>query len=466
MIQRFANKIYPHAPVSIQNMWVSLYGYRWKKRRFGGKFKSFYTDFKEREKYSNLLWQSFVNTELQRLITHAFHYVPFYRSMFHNLNLTEKSLKSISINDLVKFPFLEKEHLRKYGTSALLSRKLESCGEFYSSSGSTGTPTKILFSELMHQKWTAAYESRIRNWAGLTFKDGRGMIGGRRVVREYQGKGPFYRYNYFENQVYFSAYHINKNNAADYVAGINKHKPAYMTGYAMSNFILARFIEDLNLKVSPLKAIITSSEKLTHEMREMFKRVYGCRTYDSYSGVEACSLISECEYGNLHVSQDVGYIEFIKADGSYAQAGESGEMVCTGFLNYDQPLIRYRIGDVAKLSYNQSCECGRNMPIVDEIIGRTEDVIIGEDGRQMVRFHGIFIDIPSIVEGQIIQYTQDQFEIKVVLDKPLSFKEKESIYERMQSQLGHVKIKITPVDFIERSSSGKFKAVISHVVKS
>jgi phenylacetate-CoA ligase len=201
----------------------------------------------------------------------------------------------------------------------------------------------------MHQKWSGAFECRIRNWANLSIKDGRGMIGGRRVVTQSDSNGPFYRYNYFEDQIYFSAYHISSNTTQDYVNAIEKYKPSYMTGYAMSNHILARFIEQNNLKVSPLKAVITSSEKLTMEMRDTFARVYGCKTYDSYSGVEACSLISECEFGKLHVSPDVGYIEFIKEDGSYANLGEYGEMVCTGFLNYDQPLIRYRIGDVAKI---------------------------------------------------------------------------------------------------------------------
>jgi phenylacetate-CoA ligase len=138
-------------------------------------------------------------------------------------------------------------------------------------------------------------------------------------------------------------------------------------------------------------------------------------------------------------------------------------MVCTGFLNYDQPLIRYRIGDVAKLSANQICECKRNMPIVDEIIGRTEDVVTGSDGQQMVRFHGIFINIPSIVEGQIIQHSTTSFEIKVVSSKPLTNEEKKILYKRMESQLGQVKITINPVTSIARTASGKFKAVISHV---
>ena len=77
----------------------------------------------------------------------------------------------------------------------------------------------------MHQKWSAAFEARIRNWAGLTRLDSRGMIGGRRIIPEGVNKGPYHRYNLIERQVYFSAYHISSVTAPDYAAALNKYKP-------------------------------------------------------------------------------------------------------------------------------------------------------------------------------------------------------------------------------------------------
>jgi phenylacetate-CoA ligase len=236
-----------------------------------------------------------------------------------------------------------------------------------------------------------------------------------------------------------------------------------MTGYTMSNYFLARFIEEAGISVPTMKAVITSSEKLTDEMRATFQRVYGCRTYDSYSGVEACGLISECEKGSLHISPEIGIIELLDEEGNPVLPGEVGEAVCTGLLNFDQPLIRYQIGDRIRLSVNQHCECGRNMPIVDEIVGRTEDVVIGQDGREMVRFHGIFIGIPSIIEGQIIQHTLSSFEIKLVVATSLFKEENELIVTRMKSQLGNIEVTIHEVDSIPRTANGKFKAVISNV---
>jgi len=419
--------------------------------------------FKERETYTKIQWQQYVNTELAKLLVHAYNNVPYYRHVFKTKGLTPDNLANFSEDDLAKIPFLEKDALRVYGKSTLLAKNLEKNGEFYASSGSTGTPTSILFSEAMHQKWSAAFECRIRNWAGLSISNARGMIGGRRIIKEADAPPPYYRYNYFEKQVYFSAYHIKPSGVKNYVNGIRKHHVEYMTGYAVSNYLLAKMILELGLKAPKLKAVITSSEKLTQEMRDTFKKVYGCKTFDSYSGVEACGLISECEFGRLHISLDVGIIEIIKHDGTHAKPGETGEAICTGLLNYDQPLIRYRIGDMLTLDANQNCNCGRKLPVVKEIIGRLEDVVIGPDGRAMVRFHGIFVDLPEVIEGQIIQHTKIDFEIKVCCNYALSAKSDELIRKRMHSQLGEINLTINQVNFIERGSNGKFKAVISHV---
>jgi phenylacetate-CoA ligase len=291
----------------------------------------------------------------------------------------------------------------------------------------------------------------------------RGMIGGRRIILDPNSKGPFHRYNFAEKQIYFSAYHISPRNTKKYAEALKKRPVSYMTGYAVSNFTLAKFLLDQKIDVPPLKAVITSSEKLTPEMRQVFQKVYGCKTYDSYSGVEACGLISENEFGQLLISPDVGIMEVLKEDGTPCQPGEIGEIYSTGFLNYDQPLIRYRIGDMVKLAKDQKTKCGRNMVVVEEIIGRVEDTVIGADGRQMVRFHGIFMDLPKIIEGQIIQHKLGKFEIKVVASEALTQKEQETMKSRMISQLGDIELTINEVQLIERNSNGKFKAVVSHI---
>lgn len=458
--------IYQALPIPCQNLLISLYGWYWKRRRFGGSYKQELVKLQQQEYWSEYQFSDYQTTELRKLLLHASRTVPYYKDIFSKRGLSEDKIKEFTLSDLGLLPILSKDDLRKCGTTTLVSEVVSKGRAYYGSSGSTGTPVQILYTHDLHRKMTAAMENRVRNWAGVTIQDARGMIGGRRVVPDGESKGPFYRYNSFEKQVYFSAYHISAKHAEDYLEGMQKHKIKWITGYAMSNYFLARFIEETGLKAPSLKAVITSSEKLTQEMRDTFMRVYGCRTFDSYSGVEACGLISECEHGSLHISPEIGIIELLNESGNPVQPGEVGEAVCTGLLNYDQPLLRYQIGDRMRLSKNQNCSCGRHMPVIEEIVGRTEDTVIGKDGREMVRFHGIFIGIPSIIEGQIVQHTLTSFEIKLVVSSPLSNPECDSIVSRMKSQLGDVEIKIHTVDSIPRTSNGKFKAVISHVDRS
>tara|TARA_B100001059_G_scaffold236765_1_gene290050 strand:+ start:2482 stop:3858 length:1377 start_codon:yes stop_codon:yes gene_type:complete len=456
------NKIYSYSPVFIQNLGVSIFGYFWKKRRFGGVFKSELKSFRSRNKFSVKQWEDYQTTKLRELLVHAFTHVPFYKKKYNSHAIKLKHLENFKLDQLSTLPFLEKDELRKFGDSTLMSKTKDS-GNYFSSSGSTGTPTKIHISKQVHQKWSAGFEVRIRNWAGINYKAPRGTIGGRKVVSEGNDNGPYYRYNFIEKQVYFSAYHISKNTVSNYLEGMIKHKIEYMTGYAMSNFFLARFIEENGLKAPKLKAVITSSEKLTDDMRRTFERVYQCQTFDSYSGVEMCGLISECKFGSLHISPDLGVLEILKSNGEYAKPGESGELVCTGLVNFNQPLIRYKIGDEVTLSTNQKCACNIEMPIIKEIIGRVEDTIIGPDGRKIVRFHNIFTNLSKIIKGQIIQHAINMFEVKLVVSSPLFKNEEKEISNRMISQLGDVNIFINEVPEISKNKNGKFQSVISKI---
>lgn len=457
-----ADNLYKSLPVPAQNLIISLYGWYWQKRRFGGEFKQELLNFRSRNNWTETQWREYQEQKLRELLIHAFMHVPFYKQKYSLAGFQLIDFQNFKLEDLHSLPFLEKQELREFGRTSLLADN-KAKGNFYSSSGSTGTPTSIYYSPSFHQIWSAAFEVRIREWAGADRFSARGMIGGRRVVQEGDSNGPFYRYNSFEKQTYFSAYHIGPNTVRDYLEGMLKGKVEYMTGYAMSNYFLAQEIEKAGLKAPRLKAVITSSEKLSPEMRETFRRVYQCETFDSYSGVEACGLISETPDGYLVNSPDVGILEVLDQNGSAVPAGASGEVVSTGLLNFDQPLIRYRIGDRVTLGKDGYGPKSIYMPVIEEIEGRIEDKIIGPDGRAMVRFHGVFINHQGLVASQVVQEERDLIILRLVTDSSYSKDISEStMIQRIQSQLGlGMKVNFEYVEELPRTSSGKIKAVIS-----
>jgi len=455
-------RIYQQSPVAVQNILISAFGYQWKKRRFGGIFPAEYKLAKDRENYSSEQWVSYQQKELQKLLSDSFKNVPYYRSSFDAKSITAKRLQNIDLGNMADLPVLTKDDLRKFGTTTLISSAGDKHGSFFSSSGSTGTPVKILYSHAMHQKWFAIFEARIRNWAGVSSSIPRGMIGGRRILPAAANTPPFYRYNYFEKQAYFSAYHISSANASNYLEGIRKHQVQYMTGYAMSNFFLARFFKENNLDAPELKAVLPSSEKLGDEMRQLFKEVYNCNTFDSWGSVEACGMVSECEHGKLHINPDAGILEILDDGLRPVADGVAGDVYCTGLLNFDQPLIRYKIGD-RMIRSGKQCTCGRNMPVIEEIVGRTEDVVIGKDGREIVRFHSIFYGLEKIKKAQVVQEDLESILIKVEAERGLTRNEENAIRQGVMSQLGEIDVKIEEVSFIPLNGNGKYQAVISRV---
>ena len=456
------DNLYKSLPVPAQNLIISLYGWYWQKRRFGGEFKQELLHFRSRNNWTEAQWREYQEQKLRDLLIHAFSHVPFYKEKYSQAGFQLSDFQNFKLEDLHRLPFLEKQELREFGETSLLANNKEK-GNFYSSSGSTGTPTKIYYSPSFHQIWSAAFEVRIREWAGVDRFCARGMIGGRRVVKEGDSQGPFYRYNSFEKQTYFSAYHIGPNTVEDYLEGMIKGKVEYMTGYAMSNYFLAQEIEKAGLKAPKLKAVITSSEKLSLEMRETFRRVYNCETYDSYSGVEACGLISETSDGYLVNSPDVGILEVLDDEGEAVSPGSSGEVVSTGLLNFNQPLIRYRIGDRVSLAKEGETPNDIDMPVIEQIDGRVEDKVVGPDGRVMVRFHGIFIDLQGLMASQVVQEKRDLIILRLVTDSSYSKQFSEPIMiQRIQSQLGSdLKVNFEYLEELPRTSSGKIKAVIS-----
>jgi len=456
------DRVYGKSPVWMQQIGVSAYGLVWKRRRYGGDFKKKSIEFQSRDHFSANQWREYQTQALRRLLIHSYRHTPYYRDVFSQRRLDAEQLQSFSLDDLICLPLLEKNSIRtkpeQFVSKDANSKKLHS----YLTSGTTGAPLAILSSDETDQSVQAAYESRVRKWAGLDYKMSRAMIGGRLVVPHGGAAPPFWRYNIFERQLYLSAFHISPANAPDYVKALNRFQPDYLVGYASAHFFLARMIDELGLTVYQPRAALTSSEKLTEDMRRQIEKVYRCEAFDGYSGVENCCLASECEHHRMHISPDVGIIEIVNELGEPVKTGEAGEIVATGFLNFDQPLIRFRTGDLAVLS-DASCPCGRNMPILENIIGRLEDAVIGQDGRETVRFHGIFVGLLGVREGQIIQETTLDFRIRLAVDANFEKKEMDVIRKRFEDRLGSINLVFEFVNQIERTERGKFRAIISHV---
>lgn len=452
--------LYKRLPVWAQNIAVSSYGAYWHWLRFGGSYETKRIGYLKREHYDAPAWQAYQTKVLTQLLSYVAQEIPYYSRTWD-----ERQKRAAQSGDLTALPLLEKEPLRLEPYDFVAPGLRKRLHWKFFTSGSTGTPIATLWIADEIRDTLAVRETRSANWAGVSFSQPRATFSGRLVEPDPHSAGPFYRYNAIEKQVYFSAFHLRADTASNYIEGMRRHHVKWMTGYAVSFYLLARYILDQNLKLPPLKAIITTSEKLTPEMREVMQQAYQCKIYEEYSTVENALFASECESGNLHVNPDVSVVEILRPDGTACAPGETGEVVTTCLMRTYQPLIRFRLGDLASWS-GKSCRCGRAMPVIQEVVGRIEDVVVGPDGRQMVRFHGIFIDQPNIREGQVIQEAIDHIHIKVVPANSFNQEDITSVILRVQQRLGrNVYVTVESVSSIPRTSAGKYKAVVSKLTK-
>jgi phenylacetate-CoA ligase len=455
-------RLYPYVPVFVQNLGISLFGLGWQRQRLGGLFAAHVAGFEEREHWSPARFDLHVESELRRVLLHAFAHVPYYQRKWSEAAIGVGDLQRMTVGGLSRLPSTPKQDLR-LAPESFVAQNVAAREKLhrYSSSGSTGTPITAICTSDAQRRYIAAREARSFRWAGTSVRKPRSMIGGRLVVPRGVSRGPFHRYNWVERQVYFSAYHIAPANVREYVRAFNHHRPRVMTGYAYSHYILARMMAEagVTLDYEP-DALVLSSEKLTPEMKVVIRQAFRARAYEEYGATENCMLATECEHGSLHVHPDFGIIEIVDAQGKPVPPGVEGRILCTALQNEAQPLVRYEIGDLGVWA-GSPCPCGRNhLPVLKEVVGRVEDVVVGPDGREMVRFHGIFIDLPHVLEGQVIQEAPDQFTVKVVTRDGFGPAEEASIRKRFAERLGIVSVEIQRVHEIPRSARGKFRAVI------
>lgn len=456
----FTDKIYSRLPVWAQNFSVSAYGYYWKWLRFGPGYAECMKDYKSRDHFISSDWASWQQKRLSEILKYAVDHVPFYQRSW-----TDVQKKMAYEGKLTSLPLLEKKSVRMRPRDFLRTDFRPAKELSFYTSGSTGTPIQSIWAVSELRSSMALREVRSANLAGVSFQMPRATFSGRLVEPDPNSKGPFYRWNQAERQVYFSAFHLKADTAISYVKAIEKHKIQWGTGYAYSFYLLAKYILDKKIKLKGLKAVITTSEKLEPYMRPIMEEAYQCPVYEEYSAVENVLFASECEKGSLHASPDVGVVEILNKEGQACLPGEPGEVVATGLMRSYQIFVRYRLGDIAAWS-DKVCACGRQMPVLREVTGRVEDAVTGPDGRQLVRFHGIFVGLPKIIEGQVIQEGHGKFCLKVVVSEGFGDMEKNIIRKRFEERLGKIELKIETVKDIPRTSSGKFKAVVNLIKKS
>jgi len=453
-----AEYIYLGSPITAQQAIVAAYGWWWYHRRFGPNFHQLAAQFKAREYWTGEQFLAYQEQQLRKLFSRA-RQAPYYRKLFADLGVTHTSS---SFETLLRLPLLSKDVLRTRSRELLTEPRRRGTLVF-KTSGSTGTPTEIYYEPDFHALELAIPEARNLNWAGLTYRSKRVMFGVRKVCAYTQESPPFWRFSPAENMAYASIYHLSARFLDDYLEFLRIYRPDILMGYPSALTTIAAYARDKGQVPPQVKAIFTTSETVTEQARLLIEAVWRTRIFDRYGAVEGCVFASQCEFGRYHVSPEIGVVEILDGEGRPAPPGEIGEVVCTGLQNMLQPLIRYRIGDIARWALDQSCTCGRQMPILEGIEGRIEDMCYTPDGRAVLRFDTVFKGVNNIQEAQVVQEQLDSFTIYVLPTAKFNQHDIQTIEKNMKLHVGEVRTTVRCVSTIARTESGKFRAVLCNL---
>ena len=455
--------LYDYAPIWAQNSAISVLGIRARWQRYGGNSQEFVRQLQSHEKFSTEQLSAYQTGRLRGLIKHALTSVPYYRDL---RGVRQIDPLHLDVSDLSQIlPVLGKDVVRNDPTQFHADQLIDTRLTTIHTSGTSSSPLPVRVN-LSAIRANYAFFTRFLGWHGTTPLDSSITLAGRLIVPPRQVGPPFHRLNRGLNDVLLSSYRISDSTKSEYRRVFETVAPSYIDAYPSALHSIAALIRDSppRPRRTP-KVIVTSSETLLDNQRQMIQQVFGCPVRDQYGSAEVSVFACECEHGSLHLNSDYGILELLRTDGSTAPPGEVGRIVVTGFWNLAMPLIRYEIGDSAILDDKQ-CLCGRSFPVIRELVGRTDDVLRTPSGRLVGRLDPAFKNMPGLREAQIIQTALDSIIVNVVLsDCELDAVEttlRRNLATRLEPSMT---IHVTRVESIPRNRSGKFQSVRSYLPK-
>ncbi len=445
------------------NLAATYCGWQRSRQRYGRVYRATVAALRERDQWPAARLQEYQQQRLQHLVHIAAAHVPHYRELFRQRDLSAADIRTVA--DLPRLPALEKSLLRDDPLRCVDERRQSRKLVAMRTSGTTGIPARLYMTPESIQMNYAYFEVRCRQVAGMQFgREPYVMLGARSISNVQRSRPPFWAYNYAWKQLYMSVYHLSAQNMPAYLAALRRRPYQAIMGFPYSMQLLAQYARDARGPQIRFESAISSGEMLLPEWRATIEQTFGCRVYDQYGCSENCVFVSECPEGRLHISSDFGVVEIVDDDDQPLPVGQVGQVLCTGFLNEAQPLIRYRVGDYGALS-PEPCPCGRPFPVLQSLEGRSGTALVTVDGRPLSTawVNELLTGVDTVTEWQIVQDSIDHHRIRVVVAETFSQQDSDRLVRNLAAYVGAARIDVELVDSIERSSSGKAALLVCQV---
>lgn len=310
--------------------------------------------------------------KIKNVYKRVFENVPFYKEMYSQHNLNQDSLDDFTA--FIQVPFLEKKHFKETYPLGLLAVPKEDVVRFHSSSGTSGLPTVVAYTQNDIEHWSTMLADSLKP-LGVTKHS---------VVQNSFGYGMFtggLGFHYGIEKLGASVVPTSTGNTEKQVllmkdldANVITATPSYLLH--IYDYLVK---EQIPVESLSLETAIVGAEPWTEEMRQKIQDNLNIKAYDIYGLSEAIgpAVAVECTYQDgLHIHGDGFYAEIIDPKtGEVLPMGEEGELVLTSLEKEALPIVRYRTGDITRL-IEEPCKCGNHFIRMCKPTGRADDMLI------------------------------------------------------------------------------------------
>jgi phenylacetate-CoA ligase len=404
--------------------------------------------------------------KLSRTLLNAKRSVPYFESVLGGV--AESRIESEPLAVYAELPHLLKETVRANFPHGIVSRDVSpSRCKKTSTAGSTGKPLEYLVSRDGYAAWWA-HHLRAFDAAGYRLGDKiiylasvRELTPARRVR------------DFLIRQIQLDAYESSDELFEIYVEKMRKFRPRILRGYPEMLFLAADLVERKGITDIKPVSIITNSNKLHQFQREYLEKVFQAPVFDLYSCPESGALAFECEkHQGYHLALEHGLVELADESLKTAQSG-TGAIVSTNLDNEAMGIVKYVTGDFATSS-GRTCTCGRGLPLLDAVEGRSHSLVVTKDGRYLhgTLFEGPFLhteiykELGQWVDNiQFVQESEDLLVIKMVKERDMNEKGLKDTVTEVEKLLGPgMRVEVQFVQKIDIPPSGKRQLVVSKVL--
>jgi len=391
---------------------------------------------------------------LSRMLGHCFARVPYYRRLFSELGLRRSDFASLE--DLSRIPMMDKnvllDHHEEFKAEDFQRYRPR---EVYTS-GTTGTPLRVYW-DIDSNVLELTCMWRHFSWAG--YRLGEPFLDFYNVVVD-EPKG--YHWNWKCRALVTAWDAVDASNIERYAAIMRKYGVKSWRGSPFAIDSLCRLLSEVGIEDVKPKHLFTSAEMLLGHQREFIESWAGVPVCESYGLREHITFIGQCPEGGYHIAPEYGIVEIIKDDGSPAQPGEEGRIVATGLHNRAFPLLRYDTRDCAIRS-DRVCSCGRTLPLVEKLTGRTNDRLLRADNKWV---SGLTEDFRfpnrGIRKAQLVQEEPLTLDVYLVPTGDYSAEVEPLLRTSLKRKLGEaMDIRIHRVEEVPYLTSPKSKFVVS-----